>query len=172
VDTLAFWAFHRSWIDKVGYFDQTLLANEDYDFNSRFRAAGGRIWLDPTVSCVYYARSTFASLARQYWRYGYWKAKMAMRFPETLRWRQFLPPSVLLAGVLMLLGGFLAQWLWWILAAIAGLYTSILLAVGTVQAIRRADLPVAFGMPIAIAIMHVCWAAAFLWSFASGSHRR
>jgi len=35
VDTLAFWAFRKAWIDRVGLFDETLHSNEDYDFNSR-----------------------------------------------------------------------------------------------------------------------------------------
>lgn len=172
VDTLAFWAFSRTWIERVGYFDETLLANEDYDFNSRFRAAGGRIWLDPSISCVYFARATFASLARQYWRYGYWKTKMVLRFPKTLRWRQFLPPSVLMAGLLLLLGGFLAAWLWSVLAVFTGAYALLLVAIGLIEAVRRSDALIALGMPLAIGIMHICWAAAFLWSFASGKRAR
>ena len=70
VDTVPFGAFHRSWVDRIGYFDETLLTNEDYEFNVRLRKAGGRIWLDPSIRSVYFARSNLTELANQYWRYG------------------------------------------------------------------------------------------------------
>ena len=92
MDTVPFGAFRRSLIDKIGLFDETLLTNEDYEFNTRIRQSGGRVWLDPEIVTVYYARSTLRDLARQYWRYGYWKFRMLRRYPDTLRWRQALPP--------------------------------------------------------------------------------
>ncbi len=136
------------------------------------RKAGGRIWLEPALRVQYYPPATIARLHKQYWRYGYWKARMAMRFPETLRWRQFLPPTVLLAGLLLLVGGLFSPWLWWILATIASIYVLLLVVVGAVEAVRRSDAFVVFGMPLAIATMHVSWGGAFLWSFATGSRRR
>ena len=53
VDTVPFGAFHRSLIDKIGLFDETLLSNEDYEFNTRIRQSGGRVWLDPEIVIVY-----------------------------------------------------------------------------------------------------------------------
>ena len=49
VDTVPFGAFRRSLIDKIGLFDETLLSNEDYEFNTRIRQSGGRIWLNPKI---------------------------------------------------------------------------------------------------------------------------
>jgi glycosyltransferase involved in cell wall biosynthesis len=92
VDTVPFGSFKRELIERVGAFDESLLTNEDYEFNARVRKAGGRIWLDPSIRSIYFARSTLLELARQYWRYGYWKWRMLRRYPDTLRWRQALPP--------------------------------------------------------------------------------
>jgi len=165
VDTLAFWAFSKAWIDRVGLFDETLRSNEDYDFNSRFRAAGGRIWLDPSVACVYYARSRFGALTRQYLRYGFWKGEVARRSPRTLRWRQVLPPMALLASILL---GALGLWNPAYLEVFLGVvlaYLLMLFGVGVQQASKRMDPMLVLGVPLAICTMHLSWAGAFLWSF-------
>jgi len=41
VDTVPFGSFRRGLIQRIGAFDETLLANEDYEFNTRVREAGG-----------------------------------------------------------------------------------------------------------------------------------
>jgi glycosyltransferase involved in cell wall biosynthesis len=94
VDTVPFGAFRRDFAIQLGMFDETLLTNEDYEFNVRVRQAGGTVWMDPSIQSVYFARSTLKELARQYWRMD-WKAQMLRRYPKTLRWRQLIPPFVL-----------------------------------------------------------------------------
>ena len=79
-------------IRSIGWFNEELLTNEDYEFNTRIRQDGGVVWLDPSIRTVYLARPDLGALARQYFRYGYWKLKMLRRYPGTLRWRQALPP--------------------------------------------------------------------------------
>lgn len=165
VDTIAFCAFRKDWIERVGGYDETLLANEDYEFNSRVRKAGGRIWLDPSYRTRYYPPATFGGLRRQYWRYGYWKARMAKRFPETLRWRQFLPPAALAVAVLAVLTGIVFHPIWIGVAFFAILYAGLLALVGIGQAIRHHSPSMVVGVPLAIATMHSNWAAAFLWSW-------
>jgi len=55
-DTVPFGAYARSLVDRIGGYDESLLTNEDYEFNTRIRAIGGRIWLDPAIRTVYFAR--------------------------------------------------------------------------------------------------------------------
>lgn len=164
VDTVPFGAFHRALIERIGAFDETLLTNEDYEFNVRVRRSGGRVWLDPAIRSVYYARRTFAELARQYWRYGYWKARMLRRYPDTLRWRQALPPAFVLSLLgLALLSPFfsLAGWIFVIESLV---YALILTIVGVQAAIKKRDWALAPGVPLAIVTMHLAWGSAFLWS--------
>ncbi len=52
VDTVPFGAFRRELVDRIGYFDETLPINEDYEFNVRARQAGAIIWLDPAIRSV------------------------------------------------------------------------------------------------------------------------
>jgi glycosyltransferase involved in cell wall biosynthesis len=169
VDTIAFWVLPRSWIDKIGLFDETLRSNEDYDFNSRFRAAGGRIWLDPTVACVYYARSTFVALALQYWRYGFWKARMARRKPETLRLRQILPPLCVLGAASALVAGTALPWILLPLASLFAIYLGALAAAAFRSAKKARQWDLVAGMPWAILTMHWVWGAAFWVGLVSNS---
>ena len=58
VETVPFGGFRRELWEKLGGFDETLLTNEDYEFNSRILKSGGKIWFDPEIRSVYYSRST------------------------------------------------------------------------------------------------------------------
>lgn len=163
VDTVPFGAFRKSLIENVGAFDESLLANEDYEFNVRVRRAGKVVWLDPRIRSVYFARSTFGALGRQYGRYGFWKARMLRRYPETLRWRQFLPP-VFVASVIFLLA--LSFWLpaRVLLGAELLAYAGLLFAAGLALAIKRRQPALAVGFPIAVATIHFSWGGSLIWS--------
>jgi glycosyltransferase involved in cell wall biosynthesis len=168
VDTVPFGAFKRELLALVGFFDESLHSNEDYEFNTRIRKAGGTIWLDPAIRSVYFARSTLSALARQYSRYGYWKWRMLRRYPETLRWRQGLPPLFVLS---LLVGIGLAVFLpvfRIILAAEVSVYCLILLIAGFHTSRKQKIALLGIGLPIAIATMHIAWGAGFLWSMIKG----
>ena len=92
--------FPRPYLKRVGRFDESLLSNEDYEFNTRIHLNGGKVWLDPRIHSRYFARKNLKQLARQYWRYGFWKLKMLKRYPKTIRWRQAIPP-LFVFGILL-----------------------------------------------------------------------
>jgi succinoglycan biosynthesis protein ExoA len=164
VDTVPFGSFKRSLIDRVGLFDESLLTNEDYEFNARIRKAGGKIWLDPSIRSVYYARSTLLELARQYWRYGFWKWRMLRRYPDTLRWRQALPPLFVLSLLVLALSSIFLPFAGIVLAGELLVYFSVMLLAGFDKAIRLLNPYLIAGLPLAIPAMHISWGAGFLWS--------
>jgi glycosyltransferase involved in cell wall biosynthesis len=171
VDTVPFGAFKRSLVDRVGYFNESLLTNEDYEFNVRVRQAGGKVWLDPGIRSRYFARSGLRALSRQYWRYGYWKARMLRQYPHTLRWRQALPPLFMLTLALSVV---LSIKLWpfrWLLGLELSFYTMALWITGLRVAAKAKDWLLIFGVPLALAIMHFSWSSGFLWSILKGNHR-
>lgn len=164
VDTVPFGAYRKTLIDKIGKYDENLLTNEDYEFNTRIRQAGGRVWLDPEIRSVYFARSTLRALARQYWRYGFWKWRMLRRYPNTLRWRQALPPLFVLGLLTGILLALIFPILWYLVAVVIALYFSILLLAGLQTAVRHKRLFFVLGLPLAIPTMHLAWGSGFLWS--------
>lgn len=163
-DTVAFGAYKRSLIDRVGKFDETLLINEDYEFNTRVRANGGKIWIDPAIRAVYYSRPDLKSLSRQYFSYGYWKFRMLRRYPKTIKPRQALPP-LFVFGILMLLLLFIFSKLARIVfLVVAPLYLSILILGAIKPALKEKRFMHIIGVPLAIMTMHFSWGAGFWWS--------
>jgi len=171
VDTVPFGAYPRSWLERVGPYDETLLTNEDYEYNVRLRQAGGIIWFDPAIRSIYFARPTLGALARQYARYGFWKARMLRRYPGTLRWRQALPPAFVLATLIL---GISALWIplsRWLLGLQWALYAAAVLAAGITEAWRRRDPTLAAAMPLALAAMHMAWGGALWWGWLTSFRR-
>ncbi len=164
VDTVPFGAFWKSLFDKIGKFNESLLTNEDYEFNTRIRLSGGKIWFDPAIRTRYLARKNLKELAKQYWRYGYWKAKMLRMYPKAIRWRQLLPPLFVFSlFVSLIFSPFFLLARYWLYLQL-GVYVLTLLAIGLKQAIKRRELLLWIGVPLSMATMHLSWGLAFLWS--------
>ncbi len=168
VDTVPFGAFRRSLIERIGPFDEHLLTNEDYEFNTRIRQQGGRIWLDPNIRSVYYARATLPALIRQYARYGYWKWKMLRRYPRSLRWRQAVPPLFVLTFLAGAVLSPFVRWIAWLWGLEIALYLSLLLGVSLQQTIRHKDAWLFPGLLLTFPSIHFAWGGAFLWSMLHG----
>jgi glycosyltransferase involved in cell wall biosynthesis len=172
VDTVPFGSYHRTLVERIGGYNESLLTNEDYEFNTRIRQANGRVWLDPSIRSMYFARSTIRGLVRQYWRYGYWKWRMLRNFPGTVRWRQALPPLFVLSLIGLLLVSFIFPPAVWLLFVELLLYFSVLFLAGFYSAIKQRKLYLMPGLPVAIAAMHLSWGSGFLWSMLSSGKNK
>jgi len=164
VDTVPFGSYRRNLVEKIGGYDETLLVNEDYEFNARIRKTGGKIWLDPTIRSVYFARPSLSALAKQYFRYGFWKFKMLRRYPGTLRWRQALPPVFVSSLVVVFILTLFRPFLGLLLICELLVYFGVLELVSLQLAFKRKEFFLIFGLPLAIAVMHAAWGGGFLWS--------
>lgn len=169
VDTVPFGAFRRALVEKIGGFDETLLSNEDYEFNTRIRQSGGRIWLDPQLRSVYFARPTLAALAQQYFRYGFWKYQMLKRYPGSLRWRQALPPLFVASLVMLFFLSLAVSWFAGLIIAEIAVYSGILTLFGLYIALRQRQPYLLVGFPLAVAVMHLAWGSGFLKSMLPGA---
>jgi succinoglycan biosynthesis protein ExoA len=166
-DTVPFGGFRKTLFNELGGFDESLKTNEDYEFNTRIRMHGGKLWLDPSIKVRYFARPNLRQLAKQYRRYGYWKVKMLRRYPGSLRLRQALPPLFVLGLMLLFIA---SVWLpigrWLLLSAVV-LYILALVMSGLDVVFQKGKLFLLLGVPLAIAVMHLSWGGAFLWSLIS-----
>ena len=167
VDTVPFGAFRRDLIEKIGGFDESLLSNEDYEFNTRVRQSGGVVWIDPQIRSMYFARATLRALTAQYWRYGFWKFKMLRRYPDTIRWRQALPPTFVLSLIGLLILSFFFPLIKFILILEFLCYLAVLTIAGIYLAFRQRKPLLVLGLPLAIMAMHLSWGSGFLWSIVS-----
>jgi len=167
VDTVAFACFRKSLWTKLNGFDETLLTNEDYEFNYRVRSGGDKVLLDRTGHCEYFARTTLSALANQYSRYGRWKAQMVRRRPESVKPRHLIAPLFVASLLLLSLAGFFTRWAWWLLAIEIGLYLLCSLIAGW-SAARKVNqgLAMILLMPLVFGTIHICWGGNFLLGLA------
>ena len=172
VDTVPFGVFTKELWRQLGGYDEGLLANEDYDFNYRVRQQGGGVLLDTSGYCTYFARPTLGALARQYFRYGVWKARMVRLSPRSIKLRQLAAPAFVCA---LAASGALGLWLAparWLLAAVVGAYAAAALA-SSFQAARRAgDLKLLAPLPVSFLLIHMAWGVGFLLGLARPPRRR
>jgi succinoglycan biosynthesis protein ExoA len=165
VDTVPFGSYRKDFLVDIGLFDETLLSNEDYELNTRIRERGGKIYLDPAIRCTYYARHNLKALSKQYYRYGFWKYQMLKRYPESLLLRQFLPPVLVFALLLLLILGFFIPLFVLIFGFVFLLYFfSIFVGTYLVSKSDKYSFNLHFLMSIAISTMHLSWGFGFLFS--------
>lgn len=151
VDTVAFPGYNREIFEKVGYFNEELVRNQDDEFNYRIRKSGGRILLAPDIRSRYFSRSTFKSLWRQYFQYGYWKIRVFQLHPKQMSLRQFIPFTFVSAiFFLSLLSSFstLGRWAL-VLVLLLYLLANLAATVKAATRIKLVALPFVFlGFPI------------------------
>ncbi|MCK4518941.1 MAG: glycosyltransferase family 2 protein, partial [Candidatus Omnitrophica bacterium] len=97
VDTVYLGAWHKKDLEAAGGFDESFIVNEDYELNYRLREKGGKILFSPDIKSTYYVRGSLLKLIRQYFRYGFWKAKTLKKHPASLKIRQMVAPLFILA---------------------------------------------------------------------------
>jgi glycosyltransferase involved in cell wall biosynthesis len=101
VDTVAFGAYKKDVFDKIGYFDEELIRNQDDEFNFRLLKNGFKIYLYRPIRSKYYVRASFKKLYKQYEQYGYWKVYVNKKHQTVTTLRQVVP----LLFVVYLFGG-------------------------------------------------------------------
>lgn len=104
-DTVAFGAYRREVLDKIGYFDEELVRNQDDEINLRVKEAGYDILLSPDIQSYYYSRSSFKKLWKQYFQYGFWKIKVMKKHKKVASIRHLVPMLFVTTNVLGILGG-------------------------------------------------------------------
>lgn len=157
VDTVPFGTFRRELWERLGGFDESLVRNQDYDFNYRVRLAGLDVILDPAIISVYKARPTFRALARQYFDYGFWKVVMLRKFPASIRFRQLVP--LLLVPTLVALAGWALTSGSWLPPALLAAYVALNFAGATHASLRANDARLIPAATMALLTLQTAWSA-------------
>lgn len=103
VDTVAFGAYKRSILDKIGYFDDELVRNQDDEINFRVIKNGYKILLSPLIKSYYYSRDSLKKLWKQYFQYGFWKVRVIQKHGKTASLRHLVPLVFVLTNILGLI---------------------------------------------------------------------
>ncbi|HEY6802392.1 MAG TPA: glycosyltransferase family 2 protein [Pyrinomonadaceae bacterium] len=163
VDTVAFACFRKELWQDLGGFNESLLTNEDYDFNYRVRNSGRVVLLDRSGHCDYFARTTLGELATQYRRYGGWKARMVRLHPASIKLRHFVAPVFVLSLVVLTI----LSVLWYPFALLLGLeigfyFAFALFCAWQVKSRTGSSLAIVLIMPWVFLTIHLTWGVSFL----------
>ncbi len=89
--------WRRTTLEAHGGWDEGSPVNEDGELAARILKQGGRIVCLPEMAAHYLPRSSLLALARQYVRYGYYRARTASRHSGSMAPAHALPPGLVLA---------------------------------------------------------------------------
>jgi glycosyltransferase involved in cell wall biosynthesis len=123
VDTIGTPVYKRDVLEKVGFFDENLIRNQDDELNFRLIKAGYRLKLTGRVKFYYVVRASWNKMYKQYRQYGYWKVYVNRKHKTITTLRQLVPaffvgflflfPALILVSFcfLFVYFGILALWL-------------------------------------------------------------
>lgn len=172
VEHVPFGAYPTYVVRALGGWDESLLVNQDYEFDHRVRSAGGTLLFDPAVRASWRCRNTVRALAYQYYRYGRGKAVVARKHPASVRLRQLAPPLLPAASaggaILGLVTSSVA-----IASALPVVHVVLVAVLGAWEAHRDpqanpSDLALT---PLAIWVMHWAWGIGVLRGMPGGWQR-
>jgi succinoglycan biosynthesis protein ExoA len=148
----------RSTLERHGGWDEGWPANQDSELAARVLAGGGTIVRLPQLGARYMPRDSLGGLARQYLRYGFYRAKTSRRHPHSMRRSHLFPPALLAAAALSLSSrrALSAPGR----AALAAYALAVLATSARVAARERSLEPLA--LPPVFATIHVSWGLGFL----------
>jgi glycosyltransferase involved in cell wall biosynthesis len=141
--------------------------DQDSELAARIRGRGGRILCLPEMGAQYIPRDSLKALARQYWRYGVYRAKTSGAHPESMRRSHLLAPTVALslAAAILPLGGLrrvgrMAVALW--CAAVVGVAMAETWRADSTLEFDASAADVA-ALPAVFGAMHLAWGFGFLF---------
>ena len=164
VDTVYMGTYRREIFGRIGLFDESLVRNQDYELNYRLRAVGGRIYYTPAIKSRYHARSSLRALVRQYFQYGFWKARVIRLHPASTRWRHLAAPAFVLAVFGSAILSIVQPIFVLVLALILALYLAVSLAFSLSLAVRH-GWRYLWGLLVTFAVIHVSWGLGFWWGW-------
>lgn len=149
--------WRRDFVAELGGWDGEWAINQDSELAARVLERGGRIVCLPELGARYVPRDSLRGLARQYWRYGAYRAKTARRHPDSLRASLLLSPAVATAALAAVLPSPIRG----LARGAVGLYGATVAAVSA-QAAADAGVRDAAALPAVFATMHLAWGAGFI----------
>lgn len=152
-------AFKKEVFDKIGYYDEKLVRNQDDDFCFRLRLGGDKVYISPKVKSIYYVRDNLKSLFRQYYQYGFWRVELLAKHKLPIAFRQQIP-FLFFLGIFLLIIIAVALNSPVIGMIIPLIYLTALLVYTLIIFVKEKKTYV-FWLPVTIFILHLAYATGF-----------
>ena len=161
--------WRRATLERDGGWDEGWPVNQDSEMAARVLRRGGRIVSLRELAADYTPRNSLPALARQYRRYGMYRARTTLRHPWTARAPHVVLPGVVAAAAAAVVA---PRPLRSASRAAVAVYAGL---VGLESVRATTDPRDALALPLVLVTMHASWGAGFLLGlarFALPSSRR
>lgn len=150
--------WRRSTVEAHGGWDDGWPVNQDSELAARILAAGGKIVSIPDLDAWYVPRNSPKALARQYLRYGFYRAKTTRRHPASMRYGHLFPPGLVVTGLAALVAPppLVRP------ARAAMLLYAVAASATSTRAARDGRTSDKLTLPAVFATMHAAWGLGFL----------
>lgn len=161
VDSVYLGCWRREVFERVGFFDEELVRNQDDELNLRITRQGGKVWQSPRIKSIYSSRSSLRGLFRQYLQYGYWKVRVLQKHKIPASVRHLVPAAFLIALAGLPVVGLWFEVVWWLWGGLLGLYVALLSLASFVTASRQGSELLLY-LPLVFACFHIGYGLGFL----------
>jgi glycosyltransferase involved in cell wall biosynthesis len=146
--------WRRERVLEAGGWDERWPINQDSEMASRFLREGARLVCLPEMAGYYVPRDALQGLARQYYRYGFYRARTFKRHPQSMRRSHLIAPALVLTLIAALIAPRPLR-----RAARVGVLSYLLaVAATTASAARRPEQRAdAARLPAVLPAMHLGW---------------
>lgn len=91
VDTVAFGFWKKQVFYRYGFFDETLIKNQDEDHNYLIKENGGKVYQSSAIKTHYFVRENMIDLIKQIFYYGYYKPSVFVKNISRIKIRHIIP---------------------------------------------------------------------------------
>ena len=163
-DTVPFALYRREVFDTVGRFDERLERAQDYEFNRRVKAAGGKVWLNPEIKSVYYNQASFgAFIKKQFGSEAPYNVYLGYLAPHAFAWRHWVTGCFALGVIGGLALSPFFDWVRWGFLGVMALYTLLALGAAVQQAVRYREARHVGCLPFAFFLFHFLHGLGMWW---------
>lgn len=141
----------------LGGYDVRVPFDEDSDMNYRLRKAGAKLVVSPRIGVRYVVRHSFKALAKQMYRYGYWRRATQLKHGAEVPVRVLVPAA--LVAALLLSAALVATPLRALALLVPGMYLAMLLG-SMLVSLPRTGVH-ALCVPPALATMHLSYGVGY-----------
>jgi Glycosyltransferases, probably involved in cell wall biogenesis len=158
-DTAVYGLYRKDIFERVGYFNEKYVRNQDIELHSRIRAAGGKFFFNPQINCVYYSRNTVKKMVRQAFGNGKWNMVLMKNQNSALRLRHLVPFAFVFFLIVSTILGFISKYFWYLEIGVLLLHLALGLYAATKKTHKISEV---LKMPFLFLLLHLSYGAGYL----------
>ncbi|NOX18122.1 MAG: glycosyltransferase family 2 protein [Chlorobi bacterium] len=162
--------YKKEAFEKIGYFDERFIRNQDDEFSFRLNLAGEKIFISPKVKSEYFVRSSPKKLFKQYFQYGFWRYFVLKKHKKQISVRQIVPSVFLMTLFLTAAFGFFMHSL--LLALWTPAVYLIIIFLFSLKIFFKNGLKIGTLYIFAVIILHTSYGLGLIWAILKESYSK